>query len=193
MTKLVSVQTSIAGARRLRQLIDGTETADLGSLEPAAPLPTGSVVVAAPTELPSEQTEGFTKTRTLRNLNGSTWDDTGQPVPVRVLTNGQQIAWPVGRNGLCVQDTEFWAVNIGTLAPATHPLTGHAEGRAAVLAVKDDGNLEIKADRLDFVRRDTEGGDIEDGTLISLGYVSGTLTIKWADCAPHADLEGLEA
>ena len=92
-----------------------------------------------------------------------------------------------------MQDTEFWAVNIGTLTPATNPLTGHSEGRAAVLEVKSDGNLEIKSERLDFVRRDTEGGDVADGTLITLGYVSGKLAVKWADCGRHVDLEGLEA
>jgi len=85
-----------------------------------------------------------------------------------------------------------WAVNIGSLAPASHPLTGHTTGVAAVLRVKDDGDLEITDDRRSFVRRDASG-TIADGTLIQLASVSGRLTIVWADCEPHPDLEDLEA
>jgi hypothetical protein len=44
---------------------------------------------------------------------------------------------------------------------------------------------------LNFVRRD-EADIIADGTLIQLAYVSGTLTIVWASCDSHADLEGLD-
>jgi hypothetical protein len=84
-----------------------------------------------------------------------------------------------------------WAGNIGSLAPATHPLTGHTTGVAAVLRVKDDGDLEITNDRRAFVRRDASG-TIADGTLIQLSSVSGRLTIVWADCEPHPDLEGLD-
>jgi len=84
-----------------------------------------------------------------------------------------------------------WAVNIGSLASATHPLTGEASGVAAVLRVKDDGDLEITDDRRDFVRRDASG-TIADGTLIQLASVSGRLTIVWADCEPHASLTGLD-
>jgi hypothetical protein len=146
--------------------------------------------VAAPTEFPSKQPEGFTKTRTLRKLNISTWDDTGQPATVRVLTNGNQIAWPVGQHGLCVQDSAFWAVNIGSLAAATNPLTGHATGNAGVLEQDTSGNLTITSKRLTFIRRDASG-TIDDGTLIQLAYVSGTLTIVWADCTSHASLTGL--
>lgn len=129
---------------------------------------------------------------TLWTLSGDEWQDLQAAEPIRLVTNGKQIALPVAGVGLCVADSEFWAVNIGTLAPATHPLTGHATGRAAVLELNDEGDLIITNKRLDFIRRDASG-DVEDGTLITLGYVSGSLTIKWSDCQPHEDLEGLEA
>lgn len=185
LVRLTDVDT-----RRLRTVLDDADVGNSGTL-----LTLGSefaipVIVAEPSEFPAEDPDGTVNDRPLRELNGIEWSDTVQPVPVRRITNGNQIAWPVGLNGLCVQDTEFWAVNIGTLAAATHPLTGHAQGTAAVLKVTAGGDLEISADRLDFVRRDASG-TVADGTLITLGYVSGTLTIKWADCASHPDLEGL--
>jgi hypothetical protein len=129
---------------------------------------------------------------TLWTMSGEEFEDLKTAEPVRLVTNGKQIALPVAGVGLCVVDPEFWAINIGTLLPATHPLTGHRTGRAAVLELNDEGDLIITDKRLDFIRRDASG-DIEDGTLITLGYVSGSLTIKWADCQPHEDLEGLEA
>lgn len=128
---------------------------------------------------------------TLWTLAGDEYVDLKTAEPVRLVTNGKQIALPVAGIGLCVVDPEFWAINIGTLSPATHPLTGHATGRAAVLELNDEGNLVISNKRLDFIRRDASG-DVEDGTLITLGYVHGSLTIKWSDCQPHEDLGGLE-
>jgi hypothetical protein len=83
-----------------------------------------------------------------------------------------------------------WAINIGSLAPASHPLTGHTTGVAAVLRVKDDGDLEITDDRRSFVRRDA-AGTLDDGTLIQLASVSGRLTVVWADCGPHESLTDL--
>jgi hypothetical protein len=129
---------------------------------------------------------------TIHTIDGDEWKDEKTASPIRLVTNGKQIALPVAGVGLCVVDSEFWAVNIGTLLPATHPLTGHRVGRAAVLELNSEGDLEITDDRLDFIRRDASG-EIEDGTLITLGHVSGSLTIKWADCTSHEDLEGLEA
>ena len=185
------VRLTDVDSRRLRTVLDDADVSTAGSLKTPETEFQIPVVVAGPTEFPSEDPDGTVNDRPLRELNGIEWADTVQPVPVRRITNGNQIAWPVGANGLCVQDSAFWAVNIGTLDPATHPLTGHSEGVAAVLAVKDDGTLEITDDRLDFVRRD-EAHVIADGTLIQLAYVSGTLTIVWASCEPHADLEDLD-
>lgn len=85
-----------------------------------------------------------------------------------------------------------WAVNIGSLAAATHPLTGHSTGVAGLLANSGDDLVTTDA-RRSFIRRDTGGGTIADGTLIQLDIVSGKLSIVWADCDSHADLEGLEA
>jgi hypothetical protein len=191
MTQQVQIQTDIAGARALRKLIREGQTDTLGTIQQTGPAYTSPVIVAGPTEFPSASPEGLTASRTLRQLDGANWTDTGQPATVRVLSNGQQIAWPMGRHGLCVQDSAFWAVNIGMLDPASHPLSGHTEGIAAVLEQQDDGTLTITDKRLDFVRRD-EAEIINDGTLIQLAYVSGTLTIVWAACAPHDDLKDLD-
>lgn len=185
------VRLTDVDSRRLRTVLDDADVSIGGTLKTPESEFQIPVIVAAPTEFPSEDPDGTVNDRPLRDLSGIAWADTVQPVPVRRISQGNQIAIPVGTLGLCVQDSEFWAVNIGTLAAATHPLTGHAEGRAAVLKVLSTGNLEISDDRLDFVRRDASG-TIDDGTLITLGYVSGTLTIKWADCQSHADLEGLD-
>lgn len=129
---------------------------------------------------------------TLWTLSGDEWEDLKAAEPVRLVTNGKQIALPVSGVGLCIADSEFWAINIGTLSAASHPLNGHATGRAAVLEMNDEGDLVITNKRLDFIRRDRSGG-VADGTLITLGYVSGSLTIKWADCEAHDDLKGLQA
>lgn len=85
-----------------------------------------------------------------------------------------------------------WAVNIGSLAAATHPLTGHSTGVAGLFAYSGDDLVTTDA-RRSFIRRDTHGGTIADGTLIQLDIVSGKLSIVWADCDSHEDLEGLEA
>ena len=187
--KLVRLTT--VDSRRLRTVLDDADVGTSGKLRSPESEFAIPVIVAGPTEFPSEDPDGTVNARPLRELNGTAWSDTPQPVAVRRITNGNQIAWPVGNNGLCVQDSAFWAVNIGILDPATHPLTGHTEGVAAVLAVQDDGTLTITDERLDFVRRDA-ADMIADGTLIQLGYVSGTLTVIWAECEPHADLEGLD-
>lgn len=92
---------------------------------------------------------------------------------------------------LPVANGPIWAVNIGSLGPATHPLTGHTTGVAAILD-NSSGNLVTTTKRRAFVRRDTTG-TIADGTLIQLDSVSGRLTIVWADCAAHASLTGLAA
>ena len=185
------VYTDEAGARDLAAMLGEFSGTSGGQTRSAAPTFGTPVIVAEPAEFPSADPDGVVNTRTIRQINGNEWADTQQPLPVRKISNGRQIAIPCGRHGLCVQDSAFWAVNIGILNPATHPLTGHAEGVAAVLAVKDDGTLDIKDDRLDFVRRD-DGDRIADGTLIQLAYVSGTLTIVWANCEPHPDLEDLD-
>lgn len=192
MTTPVTLRTSVDRARILGRMIDSAQDgSNIGDPRKAPIGGNNPVVVAEAIEFPAEDPDGVVKQRTLRKRNGATWEDTGQSISVQRLSNGRQIAWPVGAHGFCVQDTAFWAVNIGSLAAATHPLTGHAEGVAGVLKVLATGNLEITDDRLDFVRRDASGA-IEDGTLIQLAYVSGTLTIVWADCEPHADLEGLD-
>jgi hypothetical protein len=128
----------------------------------------------------------------LWTIDGGDWSNLRQPQTIRHVSNGRQIAIPVGHAGLCVQDAAFWAVNIGTLDAATHPLTGHSTGVAAVLDPDADGDLVITDARLDFIRRDSQG-EIPDGTLIQLAWISGSLTIVWADCEPHDDLTGLEA
>jgi len=192
MSKLRPIVTDDAGARVLSSLIAGAAVEDAGTLNTRNRSAGNAVIVAGPEEFPGEDPDGTVNSRTIYCLQGDTWEDQTQAMPVRRISDGRQIAWPVGRHGLCVQDPAFWAVNIGSLAAATHPLTGHSEGVAAVLQPNSDGDLEITDGRLDFVRRDPNGS-IADGTLIQLAYVSGTLTIVWADCAPHADLEGLEA
>jgi hypothetical protein len=192
MTTQFELQTTVDRARTLRRLIDDAqESSGVGDARKSPVGGNTAVVVAEPAEFPAEDPDGTVKQRSLRQLNGGDWEDTGQSQDVRRISNGRQIAWRVGSHGLCVQDSVFWAVNIGSLAAATHPLTGHSEGVAAVLKVLDNGNLEITDDRLDFVRRDSAGA-IADGTLIQLAYVSGTLTIVWADCEPHVDLDDLE-
>jgi hypothetical protein len=98
--------------------------------------------------------------------------------------------WVTGGDGGGGGST-VWAVNIGSLPPATHPLTGARTGVAG-LFTKDGEDLETSDRRRSFIRRDG-AGTIADGTLIQLGRVSGKWTIIWADCAAHADLKGLEA
>ena len=190
MTTLRTIATDDDGARALSALIAGAKFESDGGTAIVNRSTGNAVVVAGPQEFPGQDPEGTVNSRTIYRISGIAWTDQTQAVPVRRISAGRQIAWPVGRHGLCVQDTAFWAVNVGSLAAATHPLTGHASGNAALLGVKTDGNLEIKSDRLPFVRRDASGV-IADGTLIQLAYVSGTLTIVWADCAAHAALEGL--
>lgn len=85
-------------------------------------------------------------------------------------------------------NTLIWAVNIGSLAPATHPLTGHSTGVAGLFQTNSSGNLETTNGRKSFIRRDMSG-TIADGTLIQLDYVSGRLTIVWADCSSHVSIE----
>lgn len=190
MTQLRPVYTDDAGALALAALI-GDAAGSSGGQTRSAPATFGTpVIVAEPTEFPSADPDGTVNNRTLQQIDGDEWADSGQPMPVRRISAGRQIAVPCGRHGLCVQDATFWAVNVGTLAAATHPLTGHSEGVAAVLGVKTDGDLEITDGRLPFVNRD--GNAVSDGTLIQLQYCSGTLTIVWAACEAHAALEGLE-
>lgn len=96
--------------------------------------------------------------------------------------------WMVGGDG---GGSMVWAVNIGSLAAASHPLTGATTGVGGLFN-KTGEDLAISDRRKSFIRRDG-AGTIADGTLIQLGRVSGKWTIIWADCAPHADLTGLEA
>ena len=207
MTRKRLVQTDDQGARILSRLI--RENADsstvIASPQTAAPN-AGNIVVAEPVELPSKDPEGVVNNRTIRSLNGATWSDTGQGVPVRRITNGRQLAFPVANLGRCVVDGAFWAINIGSLAAPTLTITSTGSGStlsktisgvstsgiAAVLEVQSDGNLKSTADRLAFVRWD-DGGTIADGTLIQLGYVSGTLTLLFANCAATSGLTGLTA
>lgn len=93
----------------------------------------------------------------------------------------------------------FWAVNIGELAAPTLLVTGtttklisgfSTSGLAAVLEVQSDGKFKVTNKRLSFVRWD-DGDTVQDGTLIQLDYVSGALTIVFANCAPTAGLQGL--
>jgi hypothetical protein len=172
-------------------IVLGTQSAQ-GSIDRSSDVQLPVIVQPVDTLRALEKFMTSTFDVTLWTLSGDEFEDLKTAEPVRLITNGKQIALPVAGVGLCVVDPEFWAVNIGTLLPATHPLTGHRTGRAAVLELNDEGDLIITDKRLDFIRRDASG-DIEDGTLITLGYVSGSLTIKWADCQPHEDLEGLEA
>lgn len=96
--------------------------------------------------------------------------------------------WVTGGDG--GSGSTVWAVNIGTLNPASHPLTGHTTGVAGLFTNSGD-NLAITDNRRRFIRRDASG-TIADGTLIQLGKVSGKWTIIWADCAPHASLKNLD-
>jgi hypothetical protein len=137
---------------------------------------------------------------TMHTIDGAAWKDENTAEPIRLISNGLQIAAPIAGVGLCVRDDAFWAVNIGSLAAPTITVSGtpklitgaSTSGKAAVLEVTEDGDLRVTTKRLRFVRRD-DGGTIADGTLIQLAYVSGSLTIVHANCGPKAGLTGLPA
>lgn len=199
MTNPVTVRTSIDRARTLARMIDNAYDGNANGEQPRRPSGNLSpVIVAEASEVPTEDPEGFVNPRTLRQLNGATWEDTGQSLPVRRLTNGRQIAVPVGLHGFCVRDDAFWAVNVGTSAAPTITVSAgvisgmSSSGVAAVLKTRSDGKLEVTDDRLTYSRLD-DGGSIEDGTLIQLAYVSGNLTCVHANCGPTTGLTGLEA
>lgn len=102
--------------------------------------------------------------------------------------------------GFAISDSKpFWAVNIGELAAPTLLVTGtttklisgmSTSGRAAALEMQSDGKFKVTNQRLSFVRMD-DGDTIQDGTLIQLDYVSGALTLMFANCAPTTGLQGL--
>ena len=98
--------------------------------------------------------------------------------------------WVTGGDG--GGGSTVWAVNIGSLSAASHPLTGATAGVAGLFTKDGVDDLATSDKRRAFIRRDG-AGTIADGTLIQLGKVSGRWTIIWADCAAHADLKGLEA
>lgn len=84
-----------------------------------------------------------------------------------------------------------WAVNIGSLESATHPLTGAKQGYAAILS-KDEAFPKLKiTDKRERPYRHDAGDTIEDGTLIQIDTIKGERVIVWADCEPHEDLTGL--
>lgn len=181
------------GVRRISETVNkvlGTQLADPLSLNPSeAALP----VMVQPLQTLRSLEKFMTSTFdvSLWTLDGEAFSDLKSAEPVRLITNGRQIALPVSGIGLCVADAAFWAVNVGSLPGATHPLTGHSIGRAALLRILPNGNLEVTEERADFVHRDNN--TVQDGTLIQLSYVSGSLTIVWAACGSHASLTGLSA
>lgn len=192
-----TVETDLFGARVLKGLIDGAAVEDQGIPVPTHQGSGNPVIVGSPAVFPCDDNE-TAKRRRLHSRAGRVWSPSDNASPVRRIGNGRQIAWPVGRHGLCVQDAAFWAVNVGDLDAPTLSVTGDVlsgaatTGIAAVLEVTDTGDFRISNRRLQFVRWD-DGGTILDGTLIQLAYVSGTLTCVYANCDITTGLDGLES
>ena len=108
MTHLIQLD-SIEKARRLRQLIDGTETTSIGSAESEVVAGDSSIVVRLLTAISAGSTA--TVKAEIMTLNGNTWQGTGQTVDVRsatglaVTTTGRRIARKCSRWGYVVVET----------------------------------------------------------------------------------------
>jgi len=108
MTHLIQLD-SIEKARRLRQLIDGTETTSVGSGESEVVAGDSAVVVRLLTAISAGSTA--TVKAEIMTLNGNTWQGTGQTVDVRsatglaVTTTGRRIARKCSRWGYVVVET----------------------------------------------------------------------------------------
>lgn len=108
MTHLIQLD-SIEKARRLRQLIDGTETTSIGSTESEVVAGDSSIVVRLLTAISAGSTT--TVKAEIMTLNGNTWQGTGQTVDVRsatglaVTTTGRRIARKCSRWGYVVVET----------------------------------------------------------------------------------------
>lgn len=108
MTHLIQLD-SIEKARRLRQLIDGTETTSIGTAESEVVAGDSSIVVRLLTAISAGSTA--TVKAEIMTLNGNTWQGTGQTVDVRsatglaVTTTGRRIARKCSRWGYVVVET----------------------------------------------------------------------------------------
>ena len=196
MTEEFPLHTDTFGARVLSSVIANAIVDNQGVPSSQVKGYGNPVIVAGPKELPCAD-NSRPQERRLQDFDGAKFTESDSTQKIRRITNGNQIAWPTGRLGLCVRDDAFWAVNIGECDAAEllvdgDEISGASEGIAAVLQVTDEGKLLITDDRLDFVRWD-DGDTILDGTMIQLAYVSGSLTLIFANCEPTDGLQELEA
>ncbi len=205
MSQTFPLEATPENAKVLSAIVHNAIQDDLGSPETSCRSFGNPVIVAGPKDLPSKD-NNRPQARRLQSFNGAKFSASDSTRVIRRITNGRQIAFPVGILGMCVRDDAFWAINIGSLAAPTLTVTttgtgddtvktislGALAGVAAVLEVDQDGKLKSTKERLSFVRWD-DGGTIADGTLIQLAYVSGSLTLVFANCSPTTALTGLAA
>jgi hypothetical protein len=206
MTEEFPLHTDTFGARVLSSVIANAIVDNQGVPSSQVKGYGNPVIVAGPKDLPCAD-NSRPQERRLQDFDGAKFTASDSTQKIRRITNGKQIAWPTGRLGMCVRDDAFWAVNIGSLvAPsitATSSGSGDAMiktisrgtstiGKAAVLEVQSDGKLKSTRERLEFIRWD-DGTEIADGTLIQLAYVSGSLTLIFANCSATPGLTGLAA
>lgn len=92
------------------------------------------------------------------------------------VQNGPQARgrWQKGGGGSLI-----WARNDGALGPATSFAVG-IEGTATLYDLSGGGILSLGTETETYKRRDTVG-TIDDGVPIILAYVSGELTLIWAE------------
>lgn len=110
MTHLIQLD-SIEKARRLRQLIDGTETTSIGSAESEVVAGDSSIVVRLLSAISAGSTAAVQAE--IMRLDGNTWVGTGQLVPggvrsatgLAVTTTGRRIARKCSRWGYVVVET----------------------------------------------------------------------------------------
>ena len=206
MSEEFPLHTDTFGARVLSSVIANAIVDDQGVPSSQVKGYGNSVIVAGPKDMPCKD-KNRPQRRRLQKFDGATYSESESTEMIRRITNGRNIAFPVGRLGMCVRDDAFWAINVGSLVAATLTVTSSGSGddtvktisrgsspigKAAVIEVQDDGAIKSTRERLQFVRWD-DGGTIADGTLIQLAYVSGTLTLVAANCAATSGLTGLAA
>lgn len=205
MPQTFPLETDQAGARVLSGIIAEAVQDDLGNVRAGVQVRGTPVVCGGPKDLPCKD-QNRPQLRRLRKFDGATFSDSESTRLIRRITNGDNIAFPAGPLGMCIRDDAFWAVNIGSLTAPTLTVTSSGSGstlvktisgvsttgKAAVIEVANDGKLRVVNKRLSFVRWD-DGGTIADGTLIQLAYVSGSLTMVYANCSATSGLTGLTA
>ena len=206
MPQTFPLETDQAGARVLSGIIADAVRDDLGNVQTGVNIGGTPVVCGGPKDLPCKD-QNRPQLRRLKKFNGAAFSDSESTRLIRRITNGNIIAFPAGILGMCVRDDAFWAINIGSLVAPTLTVTSSGSGdatvktisrgsstigKAAVIEVQNDGTIKSTRERLEFVRWD-DGGTIADGTLIQLAYVSGSLTLVYANCSATSGLTGLVA